>query len=172
MVQDHQINTAQPRPFEGCVKGSRKGIFRFLKLACTPCLLRSSKNHRFAKAGKLTLQNLNGEYLVMPIEGVSAELDAFRNEIKQNHPTVQIIDSTYCGVDTFTICEVNPYILITQPVYSDIRTRLVTIPPETEYTLPYGLIYSNEPTGATQKLMKAGREFLKTWENMENNIVA
>lgn len=103
-------------------------------------ILPMTKNHRFAKAEKLTLQDLNGEYLVMPIEGVSEELDAFRNEIKQNHPTIQIIDSAYYGVDTFTMCEVNPYILITQPVYSDIHTNLVTIPLEMEYTLPYGLI--------------------------------
>ena len=74
--------------------------------------------------------------------------------------TVQIIDSAYYGVDTFTMCEVNPYILVTQPVYSDIHTNLVTIPLETEYTLPYGLIYANEPTAATQKFIKASREFL------------
>lgn len=87
-----------------------------------------AKNRRFAKTETLTLQDLNGEYLVMPIEGVSEELDAFRNEIKQNHLTVQIIDSAYYWIDTFTMCEVNPYILITQPVYSDIHTNLVTNP--------------------------------------------
>ena len=147
-----------------------KGICRFLELARTPVCCALSKNHRFAKAKKLTLQDLNGEYLVMPIEGVSEELDAFRSEIRQNHPTIQIIDSAYYGVDTFTMCEVNPYILIPQPVYSDIHTNLVTIPLETEYTLPYGLIYANEPTAATQKFITASRKFLKTWKNRDSKI--
>ena len=106
----------------------------------------------------------------MPIEGVSEELDTFRNEIKQNHPTVQIINSAYYGVDTFTMCEVNPYILITHLVYSNIHTNLVTIPLETKYTLPYGLIYTNDPTAATQKFIKANRIFLKTWKNRESKI--
>lgn len=91
----------------------------------------------------------------MPIEGVSAELDALRNEIIQNYQTVQIIDSHYYGVDTFTMCEVNPYILITQEIYSDIHTNLISIPFETKYTMPYGLIYANEPTIATQKFIEA-----------------
>ncbi len=142
--------------------GSWNGICQFLELARTPVYCAVAKNHRFAKAKKLTMQDLNGEYLVMPIEGVSEELDAFRNEIRQKYPTVQIINSAYYGVDTFTMCEVNPYILITQPVYSDIHTNLVTIPLETEYTLPYGLIYANEPTAATQKFIKASRELIKT----------
>lgn len=106
------------------------------------------------------MQDLNGEYLVMPIAGVSEELDAFRNEIISGYPTTQIIDSSYYGVDTFTLCEVNPYILITQPVYSDIHTNLITIPLETDYTMPYGLIYANEPTAATKKFIKEVQKLL------------
>lgn len=56
--------------------------------------------------------------------------------------------------DTFTLCEVNPYILITQPVYSDIHTNLIAIPLEAGYTMPYGLIYANEPTAATEKFIE------------------
>ena len=91
----------------------------------------------------------------MPLTEVSAEMDAFRNEILENYPTVQIIDSHYYGVDTFTMCEVNPYILITQPVYSDIHTNLTAISLDTEYTMLYGLMYANAPTPATKKFIEA-----------------
>lgn len=137
-----------------------KGICQFLELARTPFCCAVSKNHRFAEKKKLTMQDLNGEYLVMPIEGVSTELDTFRNEIKQNYPTVHIIDSSYYGIDTFTMCEVNPYILITQQIYSDIHTNLLTIPLDTEYTIPYGLIYANEPTTATEKFIGAAQKMM------------
>lgn len=96
----------------------------------------------------------------MPIAGVSKEMDAFRNEIIDDYPTTQIIDSSYYGVDTFTLCEINPYILITQPVYSDIHTNLITIPLETKYTMLYGLIYTNEPTIATKKFLQEVRKLL------------
>lgn len=141
--------------------GGWDGICQFLELMRTPICCAIAKNHRLAGAKTLTMGDLNGEYLVMPIQNVSAELDAFRAEVTKKYPTVQIIDSSYYGVDTFTLCEMNPYVLITQPVYSDIHTNLVTIPLETEYTMPYGLIYSNEPTAATKKFIAAVRKLYK-----------
>lgn len=148
--------------FEG-IYGSKawKGSCRFLKLAEMPICCAVSKNHRLAGMKKLTMEDLNGEYLVMPLQGVSDELDRFRAEVTARFPTVQIIDSSYYGVDTFTMCEVNPYILITQPVYRDIHTNLVTIPLETDYTMPYGLMVANEPTPATRKLIQAVERFFK-----------
>lgn len=50
------------------------------------------------------------------------------------------------------------YILITQPVYTDIHNNLVTIPLEIDCTLPYGLMYAKEPTAATQKFICAIKE--------------
>ena len=142
--------------FEG-IYGSTgwKGMCQFLELDRTPICCAVSKNHRLAGMKKLTMQDLNGEYIVMPIEGVSKEVDDFRNHIRSQYPTVQIVDSKRYDVDTFTLCEVNGYVLITQPVYTDIHNNLVTIPLETNYTLPYGLMYAKEPTTATQKFIHA-----------------
>lgn len=135
-----------------------KGRCRFLELIRTPICCAVSRRHRLAGAKRLRLDDLSGEYLVMPIEGLSHELDALRAEIRQKHPTLQIVDSTYYGVDTFTLCEVNPYILITQAVYADIHPNLVTIELDVPYTMPYGLIYANEPTPATEKFIRAATQ--------------
>ena len=145
--------------FEG-IYGSAgwNGLCQFLELDRTPICCAVAKNHRLAGMKKLTMQDLNGEYLVMPIEGVSNEIDAFRKNITENYPTVQIVDSPYYGVDTFTLCEVNGYILITQPVYTDIHNNLVTVPLETAYTLPYGLMYANTQTTAARKFVDAVRK--------------
>ena len=145
--------------FEG-IYGSAgwDGLCRFLELDRTPICCAVAKNHRLAGMKKLTMQDLNGEYLVMPIEGVSKEIDAFRRNITENYPTVQIVDSPYYGVDTFTLCEVNGYILITQPVYTDIHNNLVTVPLETAYTLPYGLMYANTQTAAARRFIDAVRK--------------
>ncbi len=142
--------------FEG-IYGSAgwTGLCQFLELDRTPICCAVSKNHRLAHIKKLTMQDLDGEYLVMPIEGVAKELDAFRNHIRQKYPTIQIVDSRRYDIDTFTLCEVNSYVLITQPVYQDIHTNLVTIPLKPKSTLPYGLMYANEPTAAAQKFIDA-----------------
>ena len=145
--------------FEG-IYGSAgwDGMCQFLELERTPICCAVSKNHRLAGMKKLTMQDLNGEYIVMPIEGVSKEIDDFRNHIRNQYPTVQIVDSKRYDLDTFTLCEVNGYILITQPVYTDIHNNLVTIPLEIDCTLPYGLMYAKETTVATQKFICAIKE--------------
>ena len=145
--------------FEG-IYGSAgwNGLCQFLELDRTPICCAVAKNHRLAGMKKLTMQDLNGEYIVMPIEGVSKEVDDFRNHIRKQYPTVQIADSKRYDVDTFTLCEVNGYVLITQPVYTDIHNNLVTIPLETNYTLPYGLMYANEPTMAAKKFVQYLKE--------------
>lgn len=141
----------------------REGVFstaslydkcQFLHLTDTPICCAVAKNHRLSKRKTLTLKDLNGEYIVMPVKGVSTELDSFREELLSVCADIKIIDSTYYGVDTFMMCEMNPYILITQRVYADIHSNLVTIPLETDCTLPYGLIYSNNPTPATRKFIE------------------
>ena len=142
--------------FEGIYGSSGwKGLCSFLELERTPICCAVPRNHRLAGMKNLTMQDLSGEHIVMPIEGVSEEMDAFRSDIRINHPNVQIVDSKYYGVDTFTLCEVNQYILITHPIYADIHTNLVTIPLENDFNLPYGLIYSNEPTAAVRKFIDA-----------------
>lgn len=149
----------------------REGIYpdlsghcNFLELGRSPICCAVARNHRLSKETELTLEDLNGEYLVMPVEGASHEMDAFRTELKSKHPTIQIVDSNYYGADTFTLCEVNPYVLITQPVYSDIHSNLVTIPLKIDYTLPYGLMYATNPTPATKKFITATEQLLTIYQ--------
>ena len=141
--------------FEGIYASAWKGSCQFLELARTPICCAVSRNHRLAKASELSMQDLSGEVLVMPIEGVSEELDKFREEIVRDYPAARIIDSNYYGVDTFALCEMNSYILITQPVYEDIHPNLITIPLKTDASMPYGLIFAKEPTAATEKFIQA-----------------
>ena len=127
----------------------------FLKLADTPVCCAVSKKHRLSGQARLTLDDLNGEHIVMPIEGASAEMDIFRQKIVSDHPEVTIVDSPYYGVDTFTMCEINQYVLITQLIYADIHTNLITVPLDTDFTMPYGLVYSKDATPATKKFISA-----------------
>lgn len=137
---------------------AQKDSCGFLELMRTPFCCAVAKGHRLAGMKKLTLEDLNGEYLVMPIAGISVEMDAFRSEVVQRYPTVQIIDSHYYGVDTFMLCEVNPYVLITQQVYADIHPNLVTIPLAGDYDMPYGLMYAKSPSAATKQFLEAAKK--------------
>ena len=142
--------------FEG-IFGSAgwKGKCQFLELGRTPICCAVARNHPLAGREKLTIQDLNGECIVMPIEGVSKEIDAFRNTIQKQYPSIQIRDSKRYDLDTFTLCELSDSVLMTHPVYADIHSNLVTIPLDTDRTLPYGLMYAKDPTAATRKFINA-----------------
>ncbi len=146
--------------FEGIYVSTWKGSCRFLELQRTPLCCAVSPTHRLAGEKELSLEDLRGETLVMPIAGVSDVLDAFRETICRDFPSVKIIDSDYYGVDTFALCEMNSYILMTQPVYRDIHPNLVTVPLHTAYSMPYGLICSREPTEAAMKFVRAVMHFM------------
>ena len=144
--------------FEGVYASAWEGSCQFLELQRTPLCVGVSASHRLAHAQELSMEDLNSEVLVMPVEGVSDEMDAFRNMIRQNLPSVKIMDSTYYGVDTFALCEMNSYILITQPVYADIHPNLITIPLQTDIAMPYGLIYATDAPAAADKFIQAIRQ--------------
>ena len=94
-----------------------------------------------------------------PFRGEGGENEVIvRSEVVQRYPTVQIIDSHYYGVDTFMLCEVNPYVLITQQVYADIHPNLVTIPLAGDYDMPYGLMYAKSPSAATKQFLEASKK--------------
>ncbi|MCR4951971.1 MAG: LysR family transcriptional regulator [Solobacterium sp.] len=146
--------------FEGIYASAWKGACNFLELQRTPVCCALSRSHPLAEASALSMQDLKEETLVMPVRGVSEELDAFRDVISRDAPPARIIDSTYYGMDTFAMCEISSYILITQPVYEDIHPNLKTIPLDTPFTMPYGLIYAKEPAAAALRFINAVKHLL------------
>ena len=75
----------------------------------------------------------------------------------------------YYGVDTFALCEMNSYVLITQPVYEDIHPNLITIPLQTDFSMPYGLVYAKEPTNAADKFIQAVKAIVS--ENQSSSSI-
>lgn len=136
------------------------GLCDFLELMRTPICCAVSGKHRLSARKSISFDDLGGETLVFPVENVSGELDELRREIVLRFPDIRIIDSNCYGVDTFAMCEVDPYVLITQKVYSDIHPDLVTIPLEPERAMPYGIMYSKTPSDEVKKFIDAISEIL------------
>lgn len=132
------------------------GLCDFLELDRTPLCCGVRRDHPLAGAARLTLGDLQGECLVMPVPGLSAELDDFRRRAAE--AGLSIREVPYYGVDTFALCEVTPCVLITQQVYADIHPNLVTVPLEGAGTLPYGLLYAKTPTPAARQFLAAARQ--------------
>lgn len=131
------------------------GLCRFLPLMETPVCCAVARGHVLAGKEELTLADLDGQTIVMPIAGVSSVLDHLRAQILQEAPNAVFNDSRHYGVDTFTLCEMAPYVLITQQIFADIHTQLKTLPLRDAPSLPYGLIYANRPNAVTRQFIEA-----------------
>lgn len=134
-----------------------RGLCGFRELQRTPLCCAVGRDHPLARAGAVTMEDLRGQCLVMPVRGISAELDGFRRAVTARYGDIRVQESPYYGVDTFAQCEVNPWVLITQQVYADIHPNLVTVPLVQAPTLPYGLLCAREPTPAARQFLAAAR---------------
>ena len=123
-------------------------LCQFLELGRTPLCIAINRTHLLAGKKKITFNDLKNQTVIMPVQGVSLELDRFRTKLHESQSDVNIIDSNFYGEDTFMQCEVMPLVLITQAVYADIHANLVTIPLETNDSLPYGIMYPLKPSQA------------------------
>lgn len=120
---------------------------KFHELGRYPLCIAVPRNHRLASQTKLSLNDLHGEHLVVVKSGDALYLDKLREILKMTHPQILIEDAPYFyDMETFNACEVTGSLLLTLDAWADIHPSLVTLPVEWDYTVSYGLLYSQNPS--------------------------
>ena len=114
-----------------------------------------SINHRLAEKEVLTLQDLHGENFLMMHRGWSKYVDELRDDIWKNHPQIHVVDFDIYSVDIFNQCENSNDILMAVENWKDVHPLLKVIPVEWKYTIPYGILYSQEPSELVKRFLKA-----------------
>ena len=114
-----------------------------------------SVNHRLADKEMLTFQDLYGENFLMMHRGWSNYVDELRDDIWKNHPQIHVVDFDIYSVDIFNQCENSNDILMVVENWKDVHPLLKVIPVEWKYTIPYGILYSLEPSDLVKKFLKA-----------------
>lgn len=103
------------------------------------------RNHRLAGRKELSFQDLHGEHLITVKGGDALELDEFREKLKMTHPQIIFEDAHYFyDLETFNNCEVTGSLLLTLDAWADIHPSLVTLPVEWDFSVPYGLLFSQD----------------------------
>ena len=143
-------------PYQTNYWGDRYQSFHFKDL---PLCIACSQNHRLAKKEKLTIQDLYGENLFLPKRGITQSLDFLREELETHHP--QLHDIEYLDLTTFNKLIASSDLLVSAECWIGVHPLLATIPVEWDYILPYGLIYSKNPS-------KEVLQFIMALGNTEN----
>lgn len=111
------------------------------------CCIMSPKNHRLASKDIITWEDLNYESILLVKQGESVVLDHIRERIKKKHPLINIIDSDdFFTLNTFNNCVKMNYLIESIETWKDIHPSLITKQVEWNYKIPYGIIYSLNPS--------------------------
>lgn len=114
-----------------------------------------SIHHRLARKTKIELKDLEGESIMLMHRGWSHYVDELREDLVQNHPEINIVDFDFYNVEAFNRCENSNDVLLAIKSWESIHPLIKIIPVEWKYTMPFGLLYSKEPSDKVKRLVKA-----------------
>lgn len=128
------------------------------ELKRNPICCAVSVNHPLAEKDKLKVTDLYGENLMLIHRGWSNYVDKLRDDLWMNHPQIHIVDFHFYNVGVFNQCENSNDILMAIDSWQSVHPLLKIIPVEWDYSIPYGLLHSPEPTKTVQDFLSVIQE--------------
>ena len=121
-------------------------LCNFLPLGKYKKMIAVSREHRLANKKVIKIEDLYGETLMMVKRGDSDVNDFLRNDLELNHPEITIEDTAqFYDMSVFNRCAETKNVLLTIECWKNVHPSLVTIPVEWDYSIPYGLLYAQNP---------------------------
>ncbi len=126
-----------------------------VEISKEPFCVAVSIHHRLARKKKITFDDLAGENLMLMHREWSHYVDELRDDIINNHPDINIVDFDFYNIDIFNRCENSNDVLLAFKSWESVHPLIRIIPVEWDYTIPFGLLYSKEPSEKVQRLVDA-----------------
>lgn len=126
-----------------------------LEISREPICCAVSIHHRLAQKDKLTVQDLYGEKLMLMRREWSHYVDLLRDDLWKNHPQIHIVDFDFYDVAAFNQCENNNCILMAVENWRYVHPLLKILPVDWNYTIPFGLLHSPNPSPTVKQFLKA-----------------
>jgi len=126
-----------------------------VEISKEPFCVAVSIHHRLAKKDVITLDDMRNETLMLMHRGWSSNGDKLRDDIIENYPDINISDFDLYNIDVFNRCENNQELLLAFKGWESVHPLIRIKSVEWDYTMPYGLLYSKEPSAKVKKLVKA-----------------
>ena len=123
------------------------------ELMRNPICCAVSINHPLAEKDRLKVTDLYGENLMLIHRGWSHYVDKLRDDLWMNHPQIKIIDFDFYNVSVFNQCENSNDVLMAIDSWQSVHPLLKIIPVEWDFSIPYGLLHSPEPTKTVQDFL-------------------
>lgn len=114
-----------------------------------------SIHNRLAGKDRLTIRDLYGENLMLMRRNWSHYVDLLRDDLWKNHPEIHIVDFDFYDVNAFNQCENNNCVLMAVEKWQYVHPLLKILPVDWNYTIPYGLLHSPQPSPVVKRFLQA-----------------
>ena len=118
-----------------------------------PICVAVSLTHPLASKEELAIEDLYGENLLLMHRGWSESVDALRDDILAKHRDIHIVDFDFYGIDIFNRCSNSSDVLMAIGRWNNVHPLLKVIPVKWNYTIPYGILYSEDPSPPVERLL-------------------
>ncbi len=126
-----------------------------LELSREPICCAVPIRHRLADKEVLKIEDLFGENLMIIKRGWNSFVDLLRDGISEKYPQITIADLSFYDVEAFNQCEQSNNILVVVRSWENIHPLLKIIPVEWDYAIPFGLVFSPEPSDDVKMFIQA-----------------
>ena len=126
-----------------------------LELAKAPIRCAVSIYHPLAQKSRLSVRDLYGENFMLIRRGWNRYLDVLRDDLWRLHPQINIVDFEMFNLGVFNRCQNSSGILMTVDVWDGVHPLLKTVPMDWDYTIPFGLLHSPEPSPVVRQFLDA-----------------
>lgn len=133
-----------------------RGECLFLELARTPLCVAIPKSMRAELPATVDAEMLRDLDLVMMRPGVSADYDAARAYLAGLGAN-RITEVPFYTMELFADCELNKRAIVTAQIWEDIHPDLACIPLAEPHGIPYGLVFSKNPSAQAKGLYQTAK---------------
>ena len=128
--------------------------FNFLKLGDYKFCIAVPVSHPLAKKEEISYEDLSGEKITAITTGDSKQNQDILENIKKICKDVEIFDAPFFyDINVFNRCEENGSLLVTLECWKDVHPAFKTIPLSSGEIIPYGILYSKNPTDDALKFL-------------------
>ncbi|SHI75021.1 LysR family transcriptional regulator [Desulfosporosinus lacus] len=126
-----------------------------LELSKEPICCAVSIHHRLAAKSILTVSDLIGENLMLIRRGWNSYVDLLRDNIWENYPQINVVDFPFYDVNVFNQCESGKDVLMAVGNWENVHPLLKILPVQWDYVIPFGLLYSPNPSPQVLTFIRA-----------------
>lgn len=125
-----------------------------LELSREPICCAMSIHHPLAKKEKLQIKDLAGEEIMVIRREWNDSIDLLRDDLESGRLKTKVRDFEFYNVDVFNQCENERNLLLAIKSWESIHPFIKVIPVEWNYTIPFGILYSPNPSERVKQFIE------------------